>query len=154
MADGHNRKEHAMSSSLVPFQRELETIRERFDRLLADFSFPEFGTERFGIPVDLEETEEAYRVMASFPGAKPEDIEIDVGNDRLTLAVTTQSEKEEKTEGYLLRERRSGAARRVLTLPGPIRDQEATAELKDGVLTLTLPKAQPGERKKIEIRPA
>ena len=142
--------EDTMTFPLVPFQRELETLRERVDRLWSDVSLPEFTWE-IDMPVDVEEVDDAYKVTVSLPGVKSEDLTVDVTDSRLFIGAKTEEETEKKAEGYLLKERRSGSMRRMLTLPGPVKEPKIDAVLKDGVLTLTLPKSE-SEKRPITIR--
>ena len=67
-------------------------------------------------------------------------MDISVKDNVLTITASKESERKDETDMYCRRERFFGSVNRVLTLPGHINDQEASAELKNGVLTLTLPK--------------
>ena len=74
------------------------------------------------------------------PGVKREDIHIDINDDVLTIAAEWDTEKKnERQNGYIMNERRSGRASRSFTLEN-VKEDEISAEYKDGVLTLTMPK--------------
>jgi len=92
-------------------------------------------------------------VHASIPGVKPEDIDISVTGDVLTIKGETVEEKEEKEGNYHLRERRYGAFQRAVSLPTLVRADKASAEFENGVLKLTLPKVEEVKPKSIKIKP-
>jgi HSP20 family protein len=139
-------KEVEMNLPMLPLQREIEALRERFDRLLGDTGIAELGSEQFAMPIDLKETDDAFEVTVSLPGAKPENVSVDLTNDRLTISTSTEESTEKEEKGYHIRERRSGSMRRMITLPGSVREADVDAVLENGVLKLTLPKA--GEAKR------
>jgi HSP20 family protein len=104
-------------------------------------------SDSFDVPaVDLYQTENEVVVKVSLPGMKAEDIQISVVSDVLTLQGETRMEEEIKEASYHIRERRNGTFSRSIQLPAPVQSDKAKAEFENGVLTLTLPKAE-------EIRP-
>ena len=102
--------------------------------------------------LDVVENEDAYVVQATLPGLKPEDIDINIEDDVLTIKAERNEEREESEDTYLLRERRYGAFHRAVRLPSGVNGDEATAEMQDGVLTLTLPKREEYKPKQIEVK--
>jgi HSP20 family protein len=97
--------------------------------------------------------EDEILVKATVPGMNAEDIEISTVGNTLTIKGEVKEEKEEGEEGkYIYRERRYGTFNRSFTLPDEINTDEAEAEFEDGVLTLTLPKAESAKRKSITIK--
>ena len=102
--------------------------------------------------LDVVENEDAYVVKATLPGLKPEDIDISIEDDVLTIKAKHTEEHEESEENYLLRERRYGAFHRAVRLPSSVNGDEASAEVKDGVLILTLPKREEFKPKQIEVK--
>lgn len=138
-----------------PF-RELRSLREAADRffqepwarpmssLLSDWAA--------SILVDVSETDTGFVVRATIPGVRPEDIQFKVEGERLTLHAERQAEQERQEKYYLVRERQSAAFYRALTLPAPVRSEQADAHYEWGVLTITLPKAQPGKTPRITVR--
>jgi HSP20 family protein len=103
-----------------------------------------------GVPVDMAETDAAYVVLAVIPGARPEDVQIQISGDTLQLSGEV---KEPDIDGtWIMRERRYGPFRRVLALPGPVRADDAEAEFVDGVLVVRLPKATVSRSRQIPIR--
>ncbi|HIC89424.1 MAG TPA: Hsp20/alpha crystallin family protein [Anaerolineae bacterium] len=142
-----------------PFQ-ELMTLREAMDRLFEDaFVRPWSMGLTTTAPVtklalDMYETDDDVIVKATIPGIDPEDLEITVTDDVLTIKGETKAEKEVKEEQYHLRERRYGAFQRSVRLPVPIVANEARSEYENGVLTITLPKAEEVKPVKISVKPA
>lgn len=101
------------------------------------------------IPVVVSENEKEFTVKASLPGVLPEDVQVMVQGDVLTIRGET---KEEKTdEQYHVRERRYGEFLRTVTLPTPVSAEKAQARFEDGVLTLTLPKSEESKPKQIKL---
>ncbi|MHB8534218.1 MAG: Hsp20/alpha crystallin family protein [Sulfuricaulis sp.] len=102
--------------------------------------------------MDVKERDDAYVIVADVPGAKKEDIDITLENGILTITAETRSEQEEKQGERLLRqERRYGKYVRSLRLGTQIDEKQIKADYKDGVLALTLPKAEEVKPKKIKV---
>jgi HSP20 family protein len=85
---------------------------------------------------------------------RPEDIQVNVQGDRLTLRAEGQSEQERKDERYVVRERYATSFYRTLMLPSPVNTDQADASYDQGVLTLTLPKAQVEKSSQIKVHGA
>jgi HSP20 family protein len=105
-----------------------------------------------GLAVDMYETDEAVIVKSAVPGLDSEDLDINITGDTLTIKGESREEEEIEEENYFCRERRYGAFSRSLTIPVSIVPDEAEAEIEDGVLTLTLPKAEEVKPKAIEVK--
>jgi HSP20 family protein len=103
------------------------------------------------LPLDVSENENEYVVKASLPGVKPEDVQITVHGDTLTIQGETKAEEEKKGERWHLRERRSGAFQRSLSLATPVDSDKAQAKFEHGVLTLVLPKSEQAKPRQIKI---
>ena len=139
-----------------PF-RELATMRDTMERL---FDEPLFEPMRlwprpqgeFKPALDVVEEEGAYIVKASPPGVKPEEVEITVTDNRLTLKGEVKEDKEVKEENYHLRERRYGSFLRTMTLPTGVDTEKVEAVHENGVLTLRLPKSATVKPKKITVK--
>ena len=110
-----------------------------------------------GLAVDVRETAAHYRVTASVPGVAPEDVEITVLGDTLRISGERQEPSDDPSAGdtgrWLVRERRFGPFARTITLPAALRPDAAHADFKDGVLTVTLPKADEVKPRTIPVRP-
>lgn len=132
------------------------SFRKEMDDMLSRFGFePENWPSLEHVPaLDLSETETAVEVKMDVPGIKPEDIEIQVRGNLLTISGKTQEEKEEKGREFHRIERRSGSFSRSVTLPCDVVGAKAKAEYKDGVLMLTMPKTEPVHAQKIEVKTA
>ncbi|RMF35037.1 MAG: Hsp20/alpha crystallin family protein [Chloroflexi bacterium] len=138
-----------------PF-RELMSLREAMDRLFEEsFVRPGFGLlapAAETLAVDMYETDDAIIVKASIPGIKPEDIDVSVTGDTLTIKGEIEEDKEVKEEQYYRRERRYGSFCRNIPLPVAIQADKAEAEFEYGVLTLRLPKAEAVKPKTIKVK--
>ena len=88
------------------------------------------------------------------PGLSREDIDVQVHEGVLAITAKHDEEHEDKGERYYHRERHWGAVSRRIALPGVVRDAQVDAELKDGVLTLTIPTPEQARPKQIEIKSA
>src|SRR5690606_21657589 len=113
-----------------------------------------------GLAVDVRETNDAYVVTASVPGVAASDVDISVLGE--TLRIRGQRHETHESSGdteadagrWLIRERRFGAFERSITLPSAIKSAGASADFKDGVLTVTLPKAEEAKPRSIPVRNA
>jgi len=129
--------------------RDFVTQRQAMDRLfensLVHRGWGEGQRERVArLSLDAYSTEEEIVIMASLPGAKPEDVEITIEGEALSIKGKVP---EPAADGdYILRERRYGPFSRTLTFNIPVQADKAEASFKDGLLTLSVPKAE-------EIRP-
>jgi HSP20 family protein len=143
-----------------PFS-EMTSLRQAMDQLLEQSVIrPSSGqmngqaSGSFGFPMDVQEQGDALVVTASLPGVKPEDIDIQIQQNVL-LITGEQREAQERQQGrYLLVERQTGRFSRALSLPIPVNADACEATVADGVLRLTLPKAEQARTKQISIRPA
>jgi len=101
--------------------------------------------------VDIYETPEAIVLQADLPGLRREDIDIQIRDDTLTLRGERRFAKDVHEESYLRIERAYGAFHRSFTLPATIQQEKIRAVFRDGILELTLPKAEEVKPKKIAI---
>lgn len=141
-----------------PF-RDLLTTQDRFNRLFNQTFSQVFGEEdaRVGTwspAVDIYETDQNLVMKADLPGVDPKDVELRVENNTLFLKGQRKFENEVKEENYHRIERSYGAFTRTFTLPGTISADKVTAEYKDGMLTLTMPKREEAKPKTIKIQVA
>jgi HSP20 family protein len=137
-----------------PF-REMMTIREAMDRWIQSSIS---GTGQListlrpdSIPVDVLEQDDAFEVRASVPGVKPEDVEVTVQSERVTLRAEARANEERRGESWLMREHRFGVMQRTITLPSPVSSENAEAHIDNGVLTLRLPKLQGAQARRIAV---
>jgi HSP20 family protein len=139
-----------------PFS-DLMSLREAMDRLFEE-SFVRPGSRflaPFGVgelAIDMYETDNEVVVTAALPGVKPEDVDVSITGDMLTIKGETKAETKVEKANYLRQERRYGAFSRTVSLPVPIQADKAEAKFKDGVLTLTIPKAEEAKPKVIKVK--
>src|SRR5690606_6295156 len=137
---------------------EMLTLREAMDELLREsFVRPRTLIERatggsLGMPIDVRDTEDSYTIKATLPGAKPEDIHLQIKGDVLTTSAETKEETEEKEGQWLVRERRHGRMERTISLPAQVQADKADATFEHGVLTIMLPKAEEARGRSIPVR--
>ena len=136
-----------------PF-REAVSLSDAFSNLLRD-SFVRPGTVAtpgvLSLPLDVVETENEFVVKASLPGVAPQDVQITVHGDTVTIRSVVKAEEEKKGETWHLRERRHGSYQRTFSLTTPIDSDKANAAFEHGVLTLTLPKAETAKPRQIKV---
>ncbi|WMW24585.1 Hsp20/alpha crystallin family protein [Methanolobus sediminis] len=134
----------------------MEEIVQMQDMLNNMFKERSFG-DRWSEPgilaplVDVKDEGSELLVTTDLPGVEKDDVDLDVSDNMLTISAKRSSDKEEKDEGYLRRERTYSSFSRTVTLPNTVSAEGAKAKLENGVLTVTLPKLQIEENKKIPI---
>lgn len=123
--------------------RDLERIRDDFLRWVGPdlFSVREGEGSGWGPRVDVTETDETVTVTAEIPGISPEEIDISVTEEEVTLRGEIRRSSDIDEAGYRRRERRYGAFSRVIPLPSPVKPGETTADYHDGILDITIPKS-------------
>ena len=126
---------------------ELSNLHGAMDRLFGDF-FPSTAGEddqaawpaRY-LPVDIVETDEGYRLEASVPGFKPEEVDITFADGTLSLVAERRAERAAPSARYLRRELAWGNFRRQIALPADVVPEQIQAEFENGVLTVLIPRA-------------
>lgn len=149
-------------------------LRDEFDRLFdeasAMFRFPWSRRPMFDVepllrtkteaeaiipPAEVDEREGEYRVTLEVPGMEEKDIEVEIQDDVLTIKAEKKEEREEKEKNRYFSERRYGMCARSFRLPANVDRDAISAGMKNGLLTITLPKAEPSKpSKKIEVTKA
>lgn len=141
-----------MPTTITPM-REFVSLRDALDRLFEDsFIKPPLLNDSATFPIDLYETPETYVLRASLPGVKPEDLSIDATSEILVIKGEYKDVLEVKEDAYLRKERRSGVFHRSFEMPLSIDPAKIEATFKDGVLTVTLPKADVVKPKQIRVK--
>ncbi len=133
---------------------EFGSLRRAMDRVFDDFMRPTIwrGEAEMAFPVDLYETDDTIVVKASLPGIKPEDVDISVSGDVLTIKGEIKHEEKVERENYYRQELRYGAFARTIPLPTHVAHERAEAEFEHGILTVRLPKAEEVRPKSIKVR--
>lgn len=131
---------------IEPF-REIERLRRQMDSL---FSFEDFERPR----IDVIETENEVKVKAEIPGISKDDLDIVVYDEEVRISGEFKKSDEYKDENLRRVERYYGSFSRVVPLPAEVKAEEARAEYKDGILTLTIPKSdrQTSRGKRIKLQ--
>lgn len=135
-----------------PFQ-DVVSLRDAVNSLLQE-SFVRSGGERVVgpfLPLDVLENENEFVVKASLPGVKPEEVQITVHGDTISIRGEVKADEVKKEQNWLLRERRHGQFQRSFTVTAPVDSDKAQAQFEHGVLTLSLPKAETARPKQIKI---
>jgi len=137
-----------------PF-RDAVSLREAMNTLLQDsFVHPGNSPARAAyaaLPLDVRETEHNFVIKAALPGVKPDDVQITVHGDTLTIRGDSRADEDKKGEHWHLRERRFGTFQRSVSLATAVNSEKAEAHYDLGVLTLTLPKAESAKPRQIKV---
>jgi HSP20 family protein len=138
--------------SLVKYSPVSVDIFRDFDRIFDSF-FTDSTSRRSSSPkVDIRENENGYLLEAELPGLNEKDVEVKVDDNLLTISSKDDNEKEEKRDGYILRERRSHSFTRSFVLPKDVDRDAVDAHFSDGLLSLTLNKTPETKPKMIEVK--
>jgi len=156
---GAQSKEGGETMSITRWEpfHELVSLRQAMDRLFEDsFVRPSQLASVFGKgltpPVDMYEADNEVVVKVALPGVKPEELDINITGDTLTIKGETKVKQETKQENYLRQECCYGAFARSLTLPAGLKTDKAEASLDNGMLTLAIPKAEEAKPKVIKVK--
>ncbi len=132
-------------------------LKSNMDKLFDEF----FGLDKGIWPestlsvvpaVDLEETEDAFKITAELPGMTKKDIKITLENNVLSISGEKKGEKEVKEKNYHRVERSYGKFHRAFELPGAVNRDKIEAEYKDGILSISVPKTEEAKPKQIEVK--
>jgi HSP20 family protein len=136
---------------------EMVSLRSAMDRLFEDsFVSPLSwrtisGGDGINPAIDVHETPDELVVTAALPGMRADDVDITMTGQTLTLRGEFKASEDIKQEQYLYRERRFGSFSRTLQLPTRVQGDQAKADFTDGILTLTIPKAEEVKPRQIRI---
>lgn len=134
--------------SIVKWTPFLDTFDE-MEKFLTDR-----GSEGFAPAIDVYETKENVVVKAPLAGIDPKNVELAIENDVLTIKGESSKESEVDEKNYYRKEIRSGSFFRSINLPAHVISDKAEAEFKDGMLNITIPKAEQPKLKTIKIKSA
>jgi len=139
-----------------PF-REMSSLQERMNRLFSDFRYrapvgeEEITQGAWVPPVDIYETSDSIVLEAELPGLTKDNIVVEVKNNTLTLKGDKKFEREVKEENYHRVERSYGSFQRAFTLPSTVQQDRVKAKFRDGILEITIPKAEEAKPKQIKV---
>src|SRR5215216_1038598 len=146
-------------SNLIRWEpaREMMTLREAMDRLFDDaFTSPltmRNGWSMSTPAIDMYQTDNEVVVKASIPGIQADEVQINITGDVLSLKGEVKHEEERKDHAWHIREQRFGSFERSVALPAAVKTDQADAVFENGILTITLPKADEVKPKTINIEP-
>jgi HSP20 family protein len=146
-----------MRTTLTQFQpfRRVSTLQDQINRLFDgafDRSSDEANLTLWAPAVDIVETDHNLVVRADLPDIKPEELDIRVANNVLTIRGERKFEKKENESNYLRVERSYGAFGRSFSLANTVNAEAIQADYKNGVLTLNIPKREEAKPKQIKVR--
>ncbi len=132
-----------------PFRRRRARF---FDDFFPTISLVPWESAEMAFPVDLYESDDSLVVKATLPGVKPDDVDISVTGDVLTIKGEIKAEEEVERENYHRREIRHGAFCRSIPVPTKVNFDKTEAVFEEGILTVTLPKADEVKPKTIKVK--
>lgn len=145
-----------MRTSITRFEPFRGSLQDQINRLFNEAfdRSPEEGMTSWAPAVDIYETEHELVVKADLPDVKPEDLDIRVENNILSIRGERKFEKKVSEDKYMRVERSYGSFSRSFTLANTVNTEAIKADYKDGVLTLTIPKREEAKPKQIKVQVA
>jgi len=136
-------------SDIFTMQREMNKM---FDNFFRGGDEPGLLSSTWMPAVDVAEEDNEYVVKIELPGVNKEDVKITLESNILTIRGEKKAEKETKDKNYHRMERSYGSFQRSFTLPTSVKNDKIDAEYRDGILSITLPKAEEAKPKQIEVK--
>jgi len=136
-----------------PF-REIDSLQKEMNRLFESLSptpADERGSLSFIPAAEMTDTEDAIHLKLEIPGIDPKDLDIQVGAESISISGERKSESKTEEKGVTRTEFRYGQFRRVIPLPVRVQNNNVSADYKDGVLNLVLPKAEEAKHKIVKV---
>ena len=133
---------------------DLERMQRQMDWLTGSLSRGLFRETTAGVfpLMNVTEDQDSFYVRAELPGLKPDELDISVTGDTLSLSGERKIPTEDENAQYHRREREAGKFNRIVSLPSQVDTGKVEASCEDGILTITLPKAEAVKPKKIAIK--
>ena len=143
---------NTLATTTDPLQRMMRDMLrwDPFREMAPTFIVPE--AVQFSPAFEVKETKDAFLFKADLPGVKEKDIEVKLDGNRLTIGGKREAEHEDKADSYYTYERSYGSFMRAFTLPDGIDGNHVQADLKEGVLTIAVPKTAGTQAKTIAIK--
>ncbi|MBE8999036.1 Hsp20/alpha crystallin family protein [Nostoc sp. LEGE 12447] len=142
------------TESWEPF-REIDTLQRQMNRLFDRLMPTTNGGERSGFifspAAELEETDDAIRLKLEVPGLEPKDINVEATPESISITGERKTETKSEENGITRSEFRYGKFQRIIPLPSQIQNDKVQAEYKNGILQLTLPKAESEKHKAVKV---
>ena len=143
-------------SNLIRWEpaREMMTLREAMDRLFDDaFTRPLSLRDSWSVPaIDMYQTDDEIVVKAALPGIKADEVQINITGEVLTLKGEMKHEEDKKEKAWHIHEQRWGSFERSVVLPTDVVADKAKADFENGILTITLPKAEEVKPRTITVK--
>ena len=133
---------------------EMETLQRQMNRLFEDIALPSWG-EKAGLgfvpAAELAENDQAIQLKLELPGIKAEDLDVQVTKDAVIISGKRSEETKSSEEGWTRSEFRYGKFERTIGLPTEVDNTNVSAEYKDGILHLNLPKSEAEKNKVVKV---
>ena len=136
-------------SDLFGIQREMNKM---FDGVFRGTGDEDYSFSSWTPAVDIAEHDDEYLVKVELPGVNKDEVKLTLENNILTIRGEKKQEKETKKENYHRVERSYGSFQRSFTLPAAVKSDKIDASYKDGILKVSLPKAEEAKPKQIEVK--
>ncbi|NES20580.1 MAG: Hsp20/alpha crystallin family protein [Symploca sp. SIO3E6] len=135
--------------------KEIDHLQQQFNRLFDDYRIPTDWTDFGNLPkvpaAELSETEDTIHLKLEIPGIEAKDLKVEVTKDTVAISGERKEESQPEDKGVTRSEFHYGKFQRLIPLPAPIQNTKVTAEYKDGVLHLTLPKTEEEKNKVVKV---
>ena len=133
---------------------DFDQVRREMLRLLDTVAGETFGDVGAGVfpPMNITQDDDNFYLRAEVPGIKPNEVSISAVRNRVSLAGKREIQRENERVSYHRKERADGSFNRSVTLPAEVDAQRAEARYVDGILTITLPKAEQAKPRQITVR--
>jgi HSP20 family protein len=146
--DEHGPQRHRGDDRLSRFREEMDRA---FDRVLGGFEHPLSMMHEWPA-LDMAEDDKAVTLRVDVPGLKPEDLNVEVSGNVLTISGSREDEWKEEKRGVLRQERVSGSFTRSVTLPSYVKTDQVEAKYDKGTMTITIPKVPGQGPKRIDVK--
>ncbi len=134
-----------------PFS-EMESLRDRMDRMFDELAGLNRQSSTAWVPaIEIQDREEHLVLRAEIPGVEAKDLDIQVAREAVSISGEHRYENKAQEQGFFRTELRYGSFQRTIPLPVAVENNQVQAEFKDGILKLTLPKAQEARHKVVKI---
>lgn len=131
--------------------RQLNQLNRLFDEVISPSQWSENKTLTQVPPAELTETAEEFQLKLEIPGIDPKNLNVEVTQDLVSISGERQEETKSENNGTTRTEFRYGKFQRVISLTTPVQNNNVTAEYKDGILKLTLPKREEAKNNVVKV---
>ncbi|MFO7966926.1 MAG: Hsp20/alpha crystallin family protein [Archaeoglobaceae archaeon] len=142
-----------MKKWMDPFD-EIRRLQDRIDDLMGEIKSGDKGSivpEITQFPADVIDEGDKIRVTAELPGFNKADIDVSIEDSQLDIYAKKEEKEEQKEKDFIRRERKFGEVRRKVPLPSDVKEEEIKATYNNGVLEVTMPKAEAAKKTSIKV---